>query len=116
MPIKKGQKKNHTKGIGSVTAQGVTIEYSNISKLTAIARALDNGVRQKIFAFLEEKGTANVGEIMEALSMEEPPVSQHLRILRLAGLVKVSPIGKHRYYYADGVRFKQVKSAIEAVG
>lgn len=43
-------------------------------------------------------GEQPVHALVEALSMSQPSVSKHLRILREAGLVTVRPVGQRRLY------------------
>jgi DNA-binding transcriptional ArsR family regulator len=38
-----------------------------------------------------------VGEIAETLSLDQPSVSKHLRVLRSVGLVRVRCDGRHKY-------------------
>jgi len=49
---------------------------------------------------LEQLATADraVTELMAGLAMSQPAVSQHLRVLRDAGLVTARKDGRHRYY------------------
>jgi DNA-binding transcriptional ArsR family regulator len=42
-----------------------------------------------------------VTELAEPFSMTQPAVSQHLRVLREAGLVDVRKEGRHRVYHLD---------------
>jgi DNA-binding transcriptional ArsR family regulator len=44
------------------------------------------------------KGEQPVNALVEGLSMTQPAVSKHLRILRDAGLVNVRPDGQRRLY------------------
>jgi DNA-binding transcriptional ArsR family regulator len=53
--------------------------------------------RRKILDKLRE-GEQPVHLLVEALSMSQPSVSKHLRILRDAGLVTVRPEGQRRFY------------------
>jgi DNA-binding transcriptional ArsR family regulator len=39
-----------------------------------------------------------VGEIVASLSIDQPSVSKHLRVLRDVGLVRVRCDGRHKYY------------------
>jgi DNA-binding transcriptional ArsR family regulator len=39
-----------------------------------------------------------VGEIVSALSIDQPSVSKHLGVLRKVGLVRVRCDGRHKYY------------------
>jgi DNA-binding transcriptional ArsR family regulator len=56
--------------------------------------------RREILDLLRERERP-VGELVERLSLSQPGVSKHLRILRDAGLVSVRPEGQRRWY---GVR------------
>jgi DNA-binding transcriptional ArsR family regulator len=40
----------------------------------------------------------SVGELVDQLSLSQPGVSKHLRVLREAGLVEVRPAGQRRVY------------------
>jgi DNA-binding transcriptional ArsR family regulator len=39
-----------------------------------------------------------VGDIVETLSLDQPSVSKHLRVLRSVGLVRVRCEGRHKFY------------------
>jgi DNA-binding transcriptional ArsR family regulator len=54
--------------------------------------------RLRILAELKRKRSRTVGELVEALRMPYPVVSQHLRVLRLAGMVRVARRGLHKAY------------------
>ena len=44
-----------------------------------------------------------VGEIVEALGLEQPSVSKHLRVLRDVGLVDVRSEGRQRFYRTNAL-------------
>lgn len=54
---------------------------------TVVFKALGAPSRMRIFALLKREGPLPVKEIAESLRMTAPAVSQHLRVLRTAGLV-----------------------------
>ena len=56
--------------------------------------------RRDILTFLagEER---SVNEIVDALSMEQPSVSKHLRVLREVGLVRVRRDGRNQLYRTE---------------
>jgi DNA-binding transcriptional ArsR family regulator len=62
--------------------------------------ALGDPTRQAIFERLLEQPTA-VGALARELPVSRPAVSQHLKILKTAGLVTVEPRGTRRVYRAD---------------
>ena len=62
--------------------------------------ALGDGTRRAIFERLA-KGPRSVGELAEELPVSRPAVSQHLRVLKDAGLVFDRPAGTRRLYQLD---------------
>jgi DNA-binding transcriptional ArsR family regulator len=53
--------------------------------------------RRDILDLLRER-ERSVGDLVERLSMSQPGVSKHLRVLRDAGLVVVRPDAQRRWY------------------
>jgi DNA-binding transcriptional ArsR family regulator len=53
--------------------------------------------RRDILDLLRER-ERSVGELVERLSLSQPGVSKHLRVLRDAGLVVVRPDAQRRWY------------------
>jgi DNA-binding transcriptional ArsR family regulator len=62
--------------------------------------ALGDPTRREIFVRLVERPRA-VGELAQGLPVSRPAVSQHLRVLKQAGLVVDHPRGNRRIYRAD---------------
>src|SRR5262245_13296017 len=68
-----------------------------------VERALDalgDPTRRRVFSRLR-RGARSVGEIAEGMDVSRPAVSQHLRVLKLAGLVVVHAEGTRRLYAVD---------------
>lgn len=65
-----------------------------------VFHALANPVRRRILTLLRE-GPRPAGEIARHFEVGRPAVSEQLRVLRKAGLVREEPRGQHRYYYLD---------------
>jgi DNA-binding transcriptional ArsR family regulator len=70
--------------------------------------ALGDPTRRAIFEQLSQ-GPRAVGEIAEDLPVSRPAVSQHLRILREAGLVAERREGTRRIYRLDPDGLAQVR-------
>jgi DNA-binding transcriptional ArsR family regulator len=47
------------------------------------------------------RGPAAVGELARELPVSRPAVSQHLKVLKAAGLVRDRPVGTRRVYQLD---------------
>jgi len=59
--------------------------------------ALADPTRRRVLEQLRE-GPRSVGELAERLPISQPAVSQHLKVLREAGLVAQRPEGSRRIY------------------
>lgn len=62
--------------------------------------ALGDPTRRAIFERLAERPCA-VGELARELPVSRPAVSQHLKVLKQAGLVLDRPVGSRRIYQLD---------------
>ena len=62
--------------------------------------ALGDPTRREIFERLAER-PSSVGALAERLPVSRPAVSQHLRVLKEAGLVSETPDGTRRIYRLD---------------
>jgi DNA-binding transcriptional ArsR family regulator len=62
--------------------------------------ALGDPTRKAIFEYLVD-GPRAVVELAGELPVSRPAVSQHLRVLKDAGLVVDRPVGRHRIYQVD---------------
>ena len=71
--------------------------------------ALGDPTRRAIFERLRE-GPLPVGEIAEGLPVSRPAVSQHLRVLKEAGLVTERRDGTRRLYRADPDGLAQLRA------
>jgi DNA-binding transcriptional ArsR family regulator len=62
--------------------------------------ALADGTRRTIFKRLAH-GPMAVGELAHGLPVSRPAVSQHLKVLKCAGLVSDRAVGTRRIYHVD---------------
>jgi DNA-binding transcriptional ArsR family regulator len=62
--------------------------------------ALGDPTRRAIFERLADRPRA-VGELADELPVSRPAVSQHLKVLKRAGLVVDEPAGNRRVYHLD---------------
>src|ERR1700756_287187 len=62
--------------------------------------ALADPTRRRVFERLKN-GPHAVGEIAQGMTVSRPAVSQHLKVLKEAGLVTDRPEGTRRVYYLD---------------
>jgi DNA-binding transcriptional ArsR family regulator len=74
--------------------------------------ALADPTRRTVFERLRE-GPRPVGEIARGLPVSRPAVSQHLRVLKAAGLVRERREGTRNYYSVDGDALAELREYFE---
>src|SRR3954454_13719237 len=74
--------------------------------------ALGDPTRRAIFAQLRS-GSRSVGEIASELPVSRPAVSQHLRVLKEAGLVTERRNGTRRFYRVDPDGLGELRRYVE---
>lgn len=79
----------------------VNINNEKLQESSEILRALAHPLRMKILEFIDQNDTINVNKIYNTLKLEQSITSQHLRILRLAGIVLTERDGKFIHYSID---------------
>ena len=75
-------------------------------------RALGNARRRELLRLVRDEARP-VGELAEQLRVSQPAVSQHLAVLRDAGLVTVERDGRRRLYRADRTAIADAQSFFE---
>jgi DNA-binding transcriptional ArsR family regulator len=74
--------------------------------------ALGDGTRRAIFESLHD-GPKPVAEIARGVPVSRPAVSQHLKVLKQAGLVISEPDGNRRLYRLDPSGLARLHSYVE---
>lgn len=95
---------------GSNTVQ---LDYADLRKAVLVLRAVNHKLRQRIIDLLEESETMTVTDIYIKLRLEQSVASQHLAILRRAGVVLTERQGKFIYYSLDHDRLAQISNLVE---
>ena len=74
--------------------------------------ALADGTRRAIVERLAHGPTA-VGELARDLPVSRPAVSQHLKVLKAAGLVRDRPVGTRRVYQLDPTGLEALRADLD---
>ena len=90
----------------------VNINNEKLQLSSEILRALAHPLRMKILEFIDKHKTINVNKIYNTLKLEQSITSQHLRILRIAGIVITKREGKFIHYSID---YNKISNAVKAV-
>lgn len=64
----------------------------------SVYAALANPVRRRLLELLVD-GPRTAGNLAEQFDLSRPAVSEHLRVLRQAALVREEPSGRQRHYH-----------------
>lgn len=65
-----------------------TAQQQELQDLAKIFKALSHPIRLKITCGLVKKETCNVNTMAERLGLPQPSVSQHLNVLKAAGIIE----------------------------
>lgn len=90
-----------------VVFDSVKLDYS-----TELMRALAHPLRLRIIEYIDSQSSTNVNSIYNTLGLEQSITSQHLRILKLAKVLKGTKDGKYMFY---SVNYDVVERAHNAV-
>lgn len=91
----------------------VQLNYGDLRKAVLVLRAVNHKLRQQIIDLLEDNGKMNVTDIYVKLRLEQSVASQHLAILRKAGVVLTFREGKFIHYSLNYDRLEQINELVE---
>ena len=91
----------------------ILLDYAELRKAVLVLRAVNHKLRQRIIDLLEEGESMTVTDIYIKLRLEQSVASQHLAILRRAGVVKTERQGKFIYYSLAKERLSQISRLVE---
>jgi len=105
-------KKNETVTLKKGSSD-IQLDYADLRKAVLVLRAVNHKLRQRIIDLLENSQTMTVTDIYIKLRLEQSVASQHLAILRRAGVVLTERQGKFIYYSLDTDRLDQISRLVE---
>jgi len=86
---------------------------SDKDRLAQMLKALGNPIRFQIVETLAERQTCITNEIVATTSLAQSTVSQHLKVLREAGLIRGEVEGPATCYYLDADGIRWLKEQVE---
>lgn len=93
--------------------RNLLLDYAELRKAVLVLRAVNHKLRQSIIDLLEANDKMTVTDIYIKLRLEQSVASQHLAILRRAGVVATDRQGKFIYYSLDKDRLSQISRLVE---
>lgn len=91
----------------------IELDYSELRKAVMVLRAVNHDLRQGIISLLEKHSQLTVTDLYIKLRLEQSVASQHLAILRRAGVVNTDRQGKYIYYSIDQERLTQISRLVD---
>ncbi len=107
------KQKNESVTLQKGPADDIQLDYAELRKAVLVLRAINHKLRQKVIDLLEEHNSMTVTDIYIKLRLEQSVASQHLAILRRAGVVITERQGKFIYYALDKDRLAQISRLVE---
>ncbi|MEO0731929.1 MAG: metalloregulator ArsR/SmtB family transcription factor [Bacteroidota bacterium] len=90
----------------------INIDYQNLRNAVLVLRAINHELRRSIINLLENEERMTVTDIYVKLRIEQSVASQHLAILRKAGVVVPRREGKFIYYSLAKERLSQIAQLV----
>ena len=93
--------------------QQIKLDYLRTKKAALILRAVNHKLRQQMIRLIDEYKQITVTELYVKLRLEQSVASQHLAILRRAGIVTTVRDGKFIYYSVNYPRVTEVVKYVD---
>jgi DNA-binding transcriptional ArsR family regulator len=97
----------------SVDSDSIKLDFISLKKAALVLRAMNHKLRQQMIKMLDEHKRLTVTEIYVKLRLEQSVASQHLAILRRAGIVVTQRDGKFIYYTVNYPRVSEVMRFVD---
>lgn len=94
----------------------IKLDYSILRKAVLTLRAINHPLRKQMITLLEENNQLTVTDIFIKLRLEQSVVSQHLAILRKAGVLNTIRDGKFIHYSLNKERLEEISQLITELG
>lgn len=95
-------------GLQTASRKQLQADFIVLKKAESTIKAINHTLRMQIIRLLYEKQELNVSEIYTKLKLEQSVTSQHLAVLRKAGIVTTERIGRCIYYSANQKRINEI--------
>lgn len=104
---------SHLSMLLNADGKAVHVDFVSLKKAALVLRALNHKLRQQIVRFIDQEKKITVTEIYVHLRLEQSVASQHLAILRRAGIVKTERDGKFIYYSISPERISRIMKCVD---
>lgn len=88
----------------------IRLEFSVLRKTLLVLRAINHPLRKQILELLSKTEKMIVTDLHSQMQLEQSIVSQHLAVLRKAGVLLTNRSGKFIYYRINPDRLNDIKT------
>jgi DNA-binding transcriptional ArsR family regulator len=89
------------------------LDYAGIRKTLILLRSVNHKIRQRIIEIIGQGKRIVVTDICNELNLDQSAVSQHLAVLRQAGVVKTERQGKFIFYFLNKERLNLIQTMVQ---
>ena len=89
------------------------LDYAGIRRTLILLRSVNHKIRQRIIEIIGQGKKIVVTDICNELNLDQSAVSQHLAVLRQAGVVKTERQGKFIFYFLNKERLNLIQTMIQ---
>lgn len=89
------------------------LDYAGIRKTLILLRSVNHKVRQRMIEIIGQGKKIVVTDICNELNLDQSAVSQHLAVLRQAGVVKTERQGKYIFYFLNKEKLNLIQTLVQ---
>lgn len=87
-----------------------TVSATDTAGQDRLFAALANGTRREVLRLLRDEGPQPVQALADHFAMRRPSLSEHLKVLREAGLVSEERAGRQRIYRLEAAPWPRCRT------
>ncbi len=89
------------------------LNCAGIRKTLILLRSVNHKLRQRMIEIIGQGKKIVVTDICNELNLDQSAVSQHLAVLRQAGVVKTERQGKYIFYFLNKEKLNLIQSLVQ---
>ena len=89
------------------------IDYHNTKRAAMVLRALNHKLRKQLIKTIHENKRLTVTQLYRILRLDQSLTSQHLAILRKAGIVSMERNGKFSFYTINSSSIQSINQFVK---
>lgn len=93
-------------------ASKLHIYNDNINEMAAIAKVFAHPARISILQYISKQSSCICNDIVDEIGLSQPTISQHLKVINAAGLLKGNYEGKSICYCLNVERFQEFQTQL----